>query len=86
MKNLATLFGGMLLFMASTAWAAVNVNTATAAELQALDGVGEVKAQAIVDYRKANGKFESKSDLAKVDGIGAATLDGIRSEVTLGSE
>lgn len=86
MKKLATLSGGLILFMATTAWAAVNVNTATAEELQTLDGVGEVKAQAIVDYRKDNGEFESKSDLTEVNGIGPSTLDGIRSEVTLDSE
>lgn len=53
----------------------VNINTAAADDIaEALIGVGPAKAQAIVEYRKANGNFKSVNDLEKVKGIGAATL------------
>ncbi|EEW07212.1 conserved hypothetical protein [Vibrio mimicus VM603] len=53
----------------------VNVNTASAEELATLlKGIGLKKAQAIVDYREANGPFISIDDLTKVKGIGEATV------------
>lgn len=53
----------------------VNINKASAAQLTAaLLGVGEVKAKAIVDYRKANGAFKTLDDVQAVKGIGPATL------------
>jgi competence protein ComEA len=55
--------------------ATVNINTADAKTLaKALNGVGEVKAEAIVAFREANGAFASAEDLGKVKGIGAVTL------------
>ena len=54
--------------------ALVNVNTASATELEALPGIGEVIAQAIVDYRTENGPFASVDALLDVSGIGDATL------------
>jgi comEA protein len=53
---------------------AVNVNTANANELEALPGIGEVKAAAIIEWRSANGPFQALSDLDAVPGIGPATL------------
>lgn len=47
----------------------LNINTATAAELEALSGIGPVKAQAIVDYRKQNGSFKTIEEIEKVKGI-----------------
>lgn len=53
----------------------VNVNTADAATIAAkLDGVGLKKAEAIVRYRDENGRFDAPADLAKVKGIGDATI------------
>jgi competence protein ComEA len=61
----------------------INVNTASATELEALSGIGEVLAAAIVDYRTDNGPFASVDDLENVSGIGPATLEEIRDQVTI---
>jgi competence protein ComEA len=61
----------------------INVNTADAATLEELSGIGEVLAQAIVSYREENGPFGTVDDLLDVSGIGDATLEDIRSEVTV---
>jgi competence protein ComEA len=61
----------------------VNINTASATELEALPGVGEVIAQAIVDYRTENGPFASVDALLDVSGIGEATLEEMRDQVTV---
>ena len=61
----------------------INVNTAAATELEELPGVGEVIAQAIVDYRTENGPFASVDQLVDVSGIGDATLENIRELVTV---
>lgn len=57
----------------------VNINTANAAQLTQLPGVGPAIAQKIIDYRTANGSFTSVDDLTKVPGIGAAKLAQIKS-------
>jgi len=56
----------------------LNINTATLAELTNLKGIGDKKAQAIVDYREKQGKFTSVDQLADVSGIGPATLEANR--------
>ena len=61
----------------------ININRATARQLDALDGVGPVIAQRIVDYRKTNGSFLTIDDLQKVSGIGAAKFAQIKAKVRI---
>lgn len=63
----------------------VNINTATAEQLQTLPGVGAKTAQHILDERQRK-PFKSVDDLRRVFGIGAKTLDGLRPYVTVGDE
>lgn len=56
----------------------VNLNTASINELTALKGIGEKKAQAIVDFREKQGKFTTVEQMADVSGIGPATLEANR--------
>jgi competence protein ComEA len=67
----------------SPAGTKVNLNTATAEQLDTLPGVGPVTAQAILDWREENGRFGSVEDLLDVKGIGDATLDDLRDLVTV---
>ncbi len=62
----------------------VNLNSATAAELQdKLVGIGEKKALAIVEYREKHGKFLSIEQLTEVSGIGKATVEKNRDRIVL---
>lgn len=60
----------------------VNVNTADVETLAQLPGIGSTKAEAIVADRAANGPYKAADDLDRVNGIGAATVDGLRDRVT----
>lgn len=71
--------------MAFPAFAAVNLNTATQSELEAVRGVGPAKAKAIITYREANGNFKSLDDLDKVKGFGKASIEKLSGELTVGS-
>jgi competence protein ComEA len=63
--------------------AAVNINTATKEELTSLKGIGEKRAQDIIDYRSKNGPFKSVDDLEKVPGIGPGMMKQIRSQISV---
>jgi competence protein ComEA len=58
--------------------ATINVNTATIEQLMTIKGIGQVTAQNILDYRTANGPFQTVNDLDKVKGIGPAKLEGMK--------
>lgn len=61
----------------------ININTASLEELDSLPGIGEAKAQAIIDYRNENGIFETIEQIMEVSGIGQATFDNIKNLITV---
>jgi competence protein ComEA len=67
----------------STAGGLMNINTASATELEGLSGIGEVLAATIIEYREQNGPFTTVDELMDVSGIGPATLEEIRDQVTV---
>ena len=67
----------------STPSGPVNLNTATAEQLEALSGVGPATAHAIITWRQQHGRFRSVQDLLQVRGIGPAKLEALRDQVTV---
>lgn len=61
----------------------ININAASAIELELLPGIGPTKAAAIVSYRKENGPFKSISEIQNVSGIGPATYAQIKDQITV---
>ena len=59
----------------------ININRATLAQFDSLDGIGPVVAKRIIEYRKVNGPFATVEDLQKVSGIGVAKFANIKSKV-----
>ena len=87
MKFIVPLICILAFILATPAFGAtqVDINSADAKTLaQALNGVGLVKAEAIVAYRNAHGPFESVDDLAKVKGIGPRVIEENREALVVG--
>lgn len=61
----------------------VNINTASVDELTLLNGIGEKKAQLIIEYREQNGLFMTKEDLMNISGIGEKTFDSLEPYITI---
>ena len=61
----------------------VNINTATAEELDVLPGIGPALAGRIIAYREEHGPFAAAEDLLEVSGIGETVLDGLRDQIVL---
>lgn len=71
------------LFGINMAFAAVNLNTATASDLDGIKGIGPSKAKAIIDYRSKNGSFKSVEDLKNVKGFGEKSIAKLKSELSV---
>jgi competence protein ComEA len=84
-RSLTGLLAALLLAAghAGAADVPVNINTASAAELATISGIGPSKAAAIVDHREKNGQFKSVDDLKLVRGIGDKMLEQLRPRVTV---
>jgi competence protein ComEA len=85
-QMLSALFLSLMIATSAFAAGKVDINRASASELAAaLNGVGESKAQAIVDYRTQNGPFKSVEQLAQVRGIGLKTVEKNIERIEVGS-
>lgn len=82
-KYLGGLLAGLLISV--SAWAAVDINTATQSELEAVKGIGPAKAKAIVEHRQKNGPFKGVDDLTGVKGFGKASVAKLKGELTVAS-
>ncbi len=83
-QTLIAAFAALFLFLGS-AFAAdkINLNDASAEQLQMLDGVGPATASAIIEYREANGGFDSVEELKSVKGIGEKKMQSLSDDVTV---
>lgn len=61
----------------------ININLANLEELKKISGVGDVKAQSIIEYREKNGGFKSIDEIKNIDGIGEKTFEKIKDKITL---
>ncbi len=63
---------------------AVDLNKASKEELVAIKGIGDKKAEAIIEYRTKNGNFKTVDELEKVKGFGAKSVETLKGELTVG--
>lgn len=61
----------------------ININTATIEELKTLNGIGEAKASAIIEYRKVKGKYKSIDEIKEVNGISESLFEKIKDSITI---
>lgn len=61
----------------------ININTATKEELMTLTGIGESKALNIIEYRETNGRFQTIEELKNISGIGTATFEKLKEQITV---
>ena len=85
MKKLLLILASVVAFSIHPAFAAVDINTATAAQLESVNGIGPKKAEAIIEYRKKHGNFKSVDQLENVKGLGKASIDKMRDELVVGA-
>ena len=85
MKTLFKIFA-LFFVSANFAFAAVNLNTATQAELESLKGIGPAKAKSIIEYREQNGAFQSVDDLKKVKGFGDKNVEKLKNDLSVSDE
>ncbi len=85
MRYLGSLFLSLLMLVAVQVQAGpVDINSADAGTLAAaIVGIGEKKAASIIQYREANGRFATIDDLVRVKGIGSATVEKNRQNLTV---
>lgn len=72
-----------LAFSVSVAFGAVDLNTASKAELEAIKGIGAKKAEAIIEYRKAH-PFKNVDELKNVKGFGEKSVNALKNELSVG--
>ena len=78
------LLGLLSLCFAGASWAAVNLNSASAEELEAVKGLGPKKAASIVEYHEKNGPFKSLDELKKLKGFGDKSIAKLSKELSVG--
>jgi competence protein ComEA len=82
-KNMLLLLAGLI---SLPAFAAVNINTATQSDLEAVRGLGPAKAKAIIQYRETHGGFKSLDELDNVKGFGKASIEKLSGELSVASD
>jgi competence protein ComEA len=73
----------LLFLLVTLLFSAVNINRANSAQLQTLNGIGPVKSQEIVKYRKLHGGFRTVDELVNVKGIGPKTVAKLRNQASV---
>ena len=61
----------------------ININSASVRELQKISGIGKSRAEAIITYREEHGGFKTVDELINISGIGEATLEKLRPQITV---